>query len=307
MQNQPAPPFEPGIYPDMPRSEYDSIVALNQSTLKVILERHARAGYKRLVVPRQPSQAMIEGAAFHTLCLEPHLYDERFATYPTEDDGVTTLRRQGKAKLAIWGEWEADNLNRDGISVSKRAELAEQAGKLREHPVVGRWIRDAAYREFVVLWEHPRFGFPCKAQMDLIVSDVDGWTKPVDLKTTRNATQPFWEREIVNLGYMLQDAWYLQGLYELSPMERRFHFAVVETTEWMDVAIYEIGALTRAEAEFRIEGACRAWKRGLDSGAFDGMSTEAQPLEAPRWAMTHLSDEAANTAMDWEDEDRGSE
>jgi len=282
--------FEPGIYPHMLDAEYRQIEALNQSTIKVIDERHVHAGWQALYRPTEPTQAMIEGTAFHLLVLEPHLFDEQFTSFPMQEEKPeSVVIKRGKANLAIWAEWEAENKARYGLKPDKIAELKEQAAHIRKHPVVGKWIKNAQMREFVVLWEHPEFGFPCKAKVDAVT--VDEWTWVWDLKTTRDASRDFWKKEIHNRNYLVQAEWTLQGLNEISPYDRRFAFAACETDGYRDIAVYECGPATRFEAKHRIQKVCRKWSDALLRNEFAGMPTDVQQIEVPGWAMTNERDE----------------
>jgi hypothetical protein len=157
------------------------------------------------------------------------------------------------------------------------------------HPVAERWVDGLIHTEFAAMWLHPIYGFPCKALVDAVSRDR-GRTWVWDAKTTRDATPAFWRKEVVNRGYLIQSEWTIQGLNEIAPAERDFAFVVAETKGYMDVSVYECGALTRFEAKHRIAKACRKWAQALETGRFEGASTEVQLIEAPKWAMTHESD-----------------
>lgn len=275
--------FKPGLYPGISRADYDSVIALNQSSIKLIEERHVRAAWTRLHHPDDPSQAMIEGQAFHAMLLEPSEYAKRFAAYPKID-------KRSKAGKDEWAAWEAANTGKWHLSIEKMLELQSQVEALLRHPVVARWVDKAVHHEFAVFWNHPVYGFPCKALVDAVSRD-EGRTWVWDAKTTRDATPEFWRRELANRNYLVQAAWTLDGLNQIAEADREFAFVVLETSGYMDVAIYECGPLTLFEARHRIDKACRKWARALESGVFPGPTTEIQQLEVPRWALTHERDE----------------
>jgi hypothetical protein len=277
--------FKPGIYPGISRADYDSVIALNQSSIKLIGERHVKAAWTRLHHPDDPSQAMIEGSAFHAMLFEPNEYEQRFAAYPRYD-------KRTKAGKALWEEWEAENAGKWHLSIEKMLELQSQVHALLAHPVASRWIDQAVYHEFAVFWTHPTYGFPCKALVDAVSRD-EGLTWVWDAKTTRDATPGFWAREIANRSYIVQAAWTLDGLDQIAMADREFAFVALETGGFMDVAIYRCGPLSLFEARHRIEKACKKWARALETGVFPGATTEIQTLEVPRWALTHERDEEA--------------
>lgn len=280
--------FEPGIYPEMTREQYDQIIALNQSTIKTILKRHARRAYYDLTHPTPSTQPMIDGSAFHRRVLEPDRFDEGFALPPLDDNG-NRVRKQGKANLEIWKAWNEENADRHEISVDTMAGIEKMATALWDHPTVGRWLDACQYTEFTVLWEHPEYGFPCKAQMDAVSID-EGWTWLWDLKKTKDATAESFSRDIANYDYLVQAEWYLEGLNALAEAERRFAFVAVEVDQPNDIAIYELDALARFEAKHRIDKATRIWAKALETGEFPGMDTGVQSISAPKWAMTHERD-----------------
>lgn len=288
--------FKPGIYPGISRADYDSVIALNQSSIKLILDRHVKAAWTRLHHPDEPSEAMIEGQAFHAMLLEPGTFAQRFASYPKFD-------RRTKVGKEEWAAWEEENKDKHHLPIERMLELQDQVAALLAHPVVARWIDNALYHEFAVFWEHPQYGFPCKALVDSVSRD-EGRTWVWDAKTTREATVDFWRREIVNRSYLIQAEWTLQGLNALAEADRDFAFVVLETKGFKDVAIYECGPLTRFEARHRIDKACRRWADSLESGTFPGATTQIQQIEAPRWAMTH---EADFEALGEEGDDDGDE
>lgn len=277
--------FKVGMFPEITRAEYDSVVALNQSSIKLIDERHVRAAWRRLHHPDPPSEAMIKGSAFHCLLLEPRLFDERYVVRPKWD----MRTKVGKADRELW---EAENVGWElkyEIPEEDFAEMQVQVAAMKAHPTVGRLIEGAVYCECAIFWEHPQYGFFCKALVDG-VSRVDGRTIVWDPKTTRDATASFWRKEINNRNYMVQAEWTLQGFNELAPADRDFFFVPIELGGDMDIMIYECGPLTRFEAKHRIEKACQKWAKALATGTYPGAATGVQMIEAPKWAMTHERD-----------------
>lgn len=277
--------FKPGIYPGITRADYDSVIALNQSSIKLIDERHVKAAWRRLHHSDPPSQKMIEGSAFHALLLEPTLFADRFIVRPKWNMSTNI----GKHARAAWESEHPGWQLRFEILEEKHAELQIQIEALRAHPVVGRWLEAVIHCECAIFWEHPEHGFPCKALVDGI-SRVDGRTIIWDPKTTRDATAGFWRKEIASRNYMVQAEWTMQGFDALAPAERDFFFVAIETEGDMDIGVYECGPLTRYEARHRIAKACKRWAQAIESGIYPGATTSVQQLEVPRWALTHEHD-----------------
>lgn len=277
--------FSVGIHPGISRVDYDSVIALNQSTIKLIDERHMKAAWTRLHHPDPPSLAMIEGQAFHKLLLEPGRFDEDFIARPKWDMRTKT----GQAARVAWEEQHPGWETKQEIQIERLIELQNQVAVLMEHPIVARWVDGLLFTEFAAFWNHPEYGFPCKALVDAVSRDR-GRTWVWDAKSTRNATVEFWRKEVVNRGYLIQAEWTIQGLNAIAEAERDFAFVAVETAGYMDVAVFECGPLTRFEAKHRIAKACKKWARALETGRFEGAVGDVQMIEAPRWAMTHEQD-----------------
>lgn len=277
--------FAPGIVPGISRADYDAVFALNQSSIKIIDERHVKAAWRRLRHPDPPSRAMIVGTAFHLMLLEPEKFNEQFVVIPKWD----MRTKVGKESRAAW---EADNPgweSRYELTVDEMLNLQGLVRQFLEHPVASVMIDNAIHYELGVFWNHPEYGFPCKALVD-VVTRYEGRTWVLDLKSTRDVSPQFWSREIANRGYMIQAEWIIQGLNELSPAERDFGFLVGETGGERDVMIYEAGPTTRWEASHRIARACLQWDQAIRSDTFPGAEPRIQMIEAPRWAMTHMNE-----------------
>lgn len=277
--------FKIGLHPGISRADYDSVIALNQSSIKLIDERHVKAAWRRLHHPDPPSEAMIQGSAFHCLLLEPKMFAERFVARPHWD----MRKKADKLEREVWESENPGWQLRDEIEIEKLGELQLQVAMLKAHPIVGEWIKHAKAYECAVFWEDDVHGFPCKALIDAI-SVVNGRTIVWDPKTTRDATPAFWRKEINNRNYMVQAEWTIQGLNAVAPADRDFFFVALETKGEMDIGLYEVGALSRFEARHRIRKACKKWQRAQETGIYPGAPTAPQMIDAPKYAMTHERD-----------------
>lgn len=282
--------FAPGIYTDVPREEYDAIVALNQTTIKVAYDKSLYHADYSLRHPSKPTQALIEGQALHTLILEPHLFDKRYAPMPVNEKG-DKLSRRTKIGNEAWMVYDHEHGDKIPLKPSVIDDMANVRLSVRNHPVAAEMIDKADYTEAVVLWEHPTYGFPCKAQIDLF-TNYSGWTWITDLKSARDASPMGFSRAIANYGYFCQAAWYLEGLNTLGEAERRFGFIAFEKEAPYGTAVYEIDPMSLYEGQHRCDKIAKRWARSLEKGTFEGYSVGVEMSSHMKWAMTHELEES---------------
>lgn len=223
--------------------------------------------------PGGTTPSMRNGTLVHTLVLEPQQFDARYVVRP---DGLDGRTKEGKA-------WAADNLGREHLEPKDLAAAVAQAGALRELPDVAALLTDGV-AESSAFWIDQATGELCKCRPD--------WTSPVgdgvvllDVKTTSDASPDGFGRQVWNMRYHLQAAWYSDG-YTLATGRpvHGFVFAVVENTWPHCAAAYMLddAAMEKARTENRrlldLYAQCKA------SGQWPGYPSEIQPLTLPAWA-----------------------
>lgn len=278
--------MDPGLYPDMTRSEYDAELALNYSTIKLAHEKSLMQAYEKLVGPGSASTPdQIIGNALHTLILEPELFTTRFAPMPVTDKGVK-LSRTTQAGAVAWDRYDDEHGDKHPIKRAKITELMIIRENVMAHPTARAMIENASYKETSFFWDHPEYNFECKAQFDLL-TEWEGWTYCTDLKSTKDASPAGFEREIAKYSYMIQDVWYREGLNEIAPADRRFAYIAFEKTHPFPVCVYELDALNIFEGKFRCDSVAAKWDKALDTGEFPGYPGGVNQAAAKRWAMDH--------------------
>lgn len=278
-------PPEPGLYPGLPEDEYRAWDALNQSTIKIAAERsllHARYAQTN---PKPVTDAQIEGQAFHLLLLEPEKHAERFAECPVDDKGRRHRRDTAKGKEA-WAAFEDANplawpLKRDVMN----EHLLMREGVFR-NPTARDLIENAAAKEVSACWHHPEYGFPCKGRFDLYTEYLN-YGVIADIKTSKNASWEKFRKDAVDYGYVIQSPWYLDGLAEVSPADRRFLFIVIEKDPPYGCQVHELTSLSMFEGRHRIRKVCAGWARALEEDSFPSYPSGISQLSVPKWALTH--------------------
>lgn len=214
--------MKPGIYA-RGTVDYDAIDAVNYSTLKE-LARSPLHYRHRLDAPREQTKSMFRGSAAHTAILEPIEFMRRYVVF----EGA---RRAGKA-------WEAFQEENAGKVILKEDEF-NTAMAMRD--AVQRCATAMAYlrrgqHEAALAWTDPETGIACKGRPDFVADD----NTVVDVKTTRDPS-PFWfQRDVARLQYHVQAAFYVDGLAQITRRESRAVIIAVESAPPHDVAVYRL-------------------------------------------------------------------
>jgi len=255
-------------------AEYHGLERLSSGGVKQMLRSPAH--YRQWKdTPTIPSPAMQFGSAVHCMVLEPHKVEQVIAVMP--DDAPDKRSNSGKA-------WHAEfALNCAGkvvLSAEDNARAERTARAIIESP--GFRIIGAGNFETSLLWRDPHSNVLCKARPDFFASDG---AICVDLKTCTDASREAFKRQLWNLRYDIQAAFYLEGMFAgLGVLPHSFVWAVVETELPHGVAWYRIGhgALEIARAD--ITNAMFAYAECVASDRWPSYAADIQEISLPPWA-----------------------
>lgn len=253
---------------DMPREEYDTIDAINFSTLK-----HMRRSAQHYLAAKRggmkDSDAKKFGRAAHIAILEP----DRFSAACIEWTGG---RRQGKE----WEAFKAEHADKEILTSDEMADCKGLAAAVAAHPTASHLLSEGR-PEVVCLWSLelvPGFSVDLKARLD--------WVSPsaaLDLKSVRDARDAAFGRDVAHLDYLAQAAFYGRAL-EACGEPRPFYFMPGENAAPYCVRVVrvteeQIAAGWRTCNEWLLK---LAWCREMDlwPGYEDGVSD----LVLPAWA-----------------------
>ena len=266
-----------GLVLDMPAEVYHATHAMSAGGLKRM--RQSPAHYYGMQLdpsrpaPGEPTPAMKNGTLVHCCIFEPHAVAERYVVKPADLDGRT---KEGKA-------WKEANAGREIVDAAQMAAAQAQADALRRLPEIGALLSDG-FGEASAFWIDEATGELCKCRPD--------WTSPagdgvilLDGKTCQDASPEGFSRQIWNMDYWLQAAWYSDG-YEKATGKRvhGFVFAAVESSWPHAAAAYMLGddVLEKARAENRrlldLYAECRR------TGIWPGYQQSIQAIALPAWA-----------------------
>ncbi|MEO0797456.1 MAG: PD-(D/E)XK nuclease-like domain-containing protein [Verrucomicrobiota bacterium] len=237
MSNADIANLAPGIYYDMPYSDYHQIIAFRSSELREAAK--SLLHYKRYVEQRrEPSYALDFGKAFHV----------------TLEKNPTEIIKAGPTKTAYTQKWlKAMEAEPETVFIQEsdiEMVRAMQRGVLA-HEVGNNLYHGAEHDEVVIVWVCAETGVRLKCRIDALTCE----TAAVDWKTTGALKLRALKYAIRDYGYDIQMAMIRDGLHAHKLSHRReFYNCFVEKTEHLpDVAVYEfeIAELNQATARYR--------------------------------------------------------
>lgn len=237
---------------------------LAQSTIKLFgLATPAHAKYA-MDNRQDATDSMQVGTCLHALVLEGRTV---YAIEPIAD-GRT---KEGKAIKAAFA---ADNADKLILSTKDAAKVEGMAAGIRRNKGATLLLDACADRELSLFWDD------YKARVDGVCP-----LGILDLKTTQSASPAEFERSILNYGYHIQAAHYLEGAAACGICADDFFVVAVESAAPYECAVYRIDHETleigRAELH-RLRGIA---KQCLESGEFPGYSHEPEPIGLPAWKI----------------------
>ena len=223
--------FRTGVYPEMPRHDYDSAPGVSHTMLKDWV-----AGKKT-----SPTRRLLVGNALHDRMLGRDVFDEKYTTI--RDVNLTTT--VGKAELI-----DAEkSTGRTAIREKERLLVASMFGAIQKNEMGKKYILSQGQREVAVfdyigsddskvLPKHPTL---MKGIIDLM--GANQW----DLKTCGWPTRDEFKNNIVNYGYASQAALYRElGAKACKGEYKRFFWLCVSIHPPHDVWVEEATPLMLA-------------------------------------------------------------
>lgn len=193
-----------GVYQNMPIETYHSDTnSISRSGIMTFDESPYRYWAKYLNPNRpkeEPTPAMVFGAAFHCLMLEPDKYGDLFVTRPEK----VLLKNVGREAYDLnEARIEAVNQNlgkKTILTWDQSILLLEMQAAIGRNPEAMALIQGAIYEQSY-FWQDPGSGLMVKARPDILHDQMI-----VDLKTCADASPRGFQRAMVTGGYHIQGA-----------------------------------------------------------------------------------------------------
>lgn len=258
-----------GFY-SMSNEDYHKEEAVSKSDLELFHRSPAHYKAKEL---KEPTPAMVFGAAFHTFVLQPELFEKEYAVMP-KDLKLTTI--EGKA----FAMTEQGN-HRELIKWNDYQIMRDMMISLADHDTAIKLLQSKGPREISAFWTDKRIGLECKLRADLITSESN---VVVDLKTTVDARPEVFMRQAANLHYHWQASHYLGGITAITGVEHKdFIIIAVEKEPPYAVAVYHFDDAMIYCGEEELKILMDRMKECKEKDEWPGYQDEIQPISLPEW------------------------
>ena len=216
----------------MTEKEYRSHPAISRSELWKIRESPEKFKFYK-DNPPEPTPALVFGQLFHAMALTPRVAIEDFVIAPNIDRRT----KDGKTAYAQFlSEAEGKTIVTD--------EMWERAADMVEALECNDFCRKllSGKKEVPFFWTDEDTQEACKCRTD-VLTEIEGISLVVDLKTTSDASTDGFIRDAVKFGYDFQAAMYLEGVKANTGVEHGFVFIAIEKEPPYSVNILQADTL----------------------------------------------------------------
>lgn len=247
---------------------YRNHPAINISSLKAFSRSpaHALVGFEE---EKESTDAMNLGSMLdHKILGTPYLW----TTSPFDDYRTKDARA-----------WRDDQEAR-GVTVFKQEQLetvTKMVESVRRHPVAGRLLSEPGRAQVGIFGEFE--GCERKGLIDWLPN-----TTPVivDLKKTRDASRHGFRRQIGQLRYDVQAAYYRDLYRDITGETRAFQWVCVEDQAPYAVAVYQLDTESLDKASATWQSWIRQWMVCEDTDYWPGYNgDEAQIIQSPAYIL----------------------
>lgn len=266
---------EPGIYPDIPISDYhaDTTTLSSSGARKLLAPSCPRKFRYAMDHPEGPKPHFDFGTVAHTLILGdgPDIDICEYSSWRS-----TAAQEQQEAARAVGAT---------PILASQYAELQQMAKVVREHPIAGPLFAPGSGKaEQSLYWLHRGTGVTLRARPD--------WLRPdriVDYKTCISADLDSIKKDVQKFGYYIQDPWYRMGVkaLDLCDGDPKFTFVFQEKTPPYLITIVELDPDALKTGRQHAERAIWAYAECTATGVWPDYMADDAPyipqISLPAW------------------------
>jgi exodeoxyribonuclease VIII len=220
--------------------------------------------YIAKTIPNKQTDAMLIGSATHKLILEPRSFNKEFAVW-------SGGRRAG-------GEWKAFKEfhdDKDIITQAQYDEIRYMRDAVRNNSEASTLLSNGE-AERSVFWRDEETNVLCRARADYQKQSGSS-NILVDLKTCMSAEPEKFAKDLINLGYPLQEAMYREGF-----KADAFAFVAVEKGT-NTVQVYTLDDLFDQAGHFIFRQALERWAECLETKVWPTYRTGVSQLDCPEW------------------------
>lgn len=275
--------IEPGIYPDIPDTEYHAAKdILSSSGARRLITSTPRKFYEEMTTVRPYNPAFEIGHAAHTLVLN---VGDPFEVVDADSWRTKDAKEVRDAALQA---------GKTPLLAKEYAQVRAMADAILEHPVTGElFTRNDTTSEQSLYWTDEQTGVACRARPDLAVND---WSLIVDYKTTLSADPREFAKSIAKYGYHQQQAWYCEAVEILTGIRPEFVFVCQEKTPPYEVSLIQLDADAVRIGGRLNEDARSIYAACMDSGVWPSYPPSVQVVGLPAWALRQADQETGMEA-----------
>lgn len=279
----------PVAVPNLPETQYhgDPVVggSLSYTGMKELLKSPAHYRYY-MDQPREEKKAFDVGTIVHALVLGTPLDVTVIPDEILASNGAAST----KAAKAFIAEARADGFI--PVKADEMVPLEEIAEAVLAYPTAKALFEYDGPTEYSMFSPDPGSGVWLRGRADK-VSEFQGETVLVDLKTTPSADPKDFSRQVANFRYDLQ-AWVYGNLYQQTQAEHvevpEMLFVAVSKTAPHLVSVSRIDWAYEDLAEKAMNTAIHRYQECTDTGEWPGYPDGVHLLEPPAWLIYQDSD-----------------
>jgi hypothetical protein len=178
--------------------------------------------------PKEQTEAMFFGSAFHTAILEPLLFEKSYFSMPKIDKRT----KEGKEEYA---RQILNNVGKQPLSEDQFDRIEAMRKSINEHPIAGNlFVNGDAEHSF--FWIDKTTGLLCKCRPDYLRRDGIC----VELKTTKDASYDSFQKDIANFRYYVQGSFFRDGINACNVECNEFLICAVETEAPFNVNVFRL-------------------------------------------------------------------
>jgi hypothetical protein len=275
----------PGIYADIPEDEYHADPceepSLSRSVIKMLISKspaHIAHCHPKLNPNPQPEKSESKfdlGTACHALLLEgedkAEIIDAADWRTAKAKESRDEARANGKIPF-LPHQWQ------DAIAMVKSAE--RQITECED--LKGVDLLTDGKAEQTLIWREES-GIWCRVRPDWWSNDQ---VVMLDYKTTDMSANPEdFHRNVISMGYDIQDQFYTRGAYNLTGKEPKFIFVVQETYAPFLCSFICLQPDFREIGFRKMELGMDIWERCIKSKKWEGYPKRACHISAPTWEL----------------------
>jgi hypothetical protein len=269
-----------GVFENISNEDYHSRKEFISRSALMDYDKSPYTYWAKHINPDRPKKdatpQMIMGSAFHTMILEPHLFDEIYAVMPPR----VLLKDVGRETYDAFKKKAEELANSPKIILSDDdfLLLANMKLKFQENAAAMDLIRDARI-ENSFFWQDKHSGLYVKSRPDVLHENMI-----VDLKTCADASPRAFQNSMVLGGYHIQGAMIRDGVEEIEG--RRINNVInicIETKYPFNMAIYMIDEYAIDEGQMKYKNLLLALKQSLEENNFQDYGI--QTIGLPKWAF----------------------